>query len=291
MINGKITLIGAGKLAARFYNTYSKRYEFHVVGTSEEQFSAFDGLEAKNTSIYDTSSILPFGTQIPESKYVVCMVAPSYKRMTGAFKNNKDMIDVYQDVFGSFAQILVRELSTLFNIDHVVWCSSVGVYGNHNGNFVGEESRCIFTKDNQEKRKLLEAEHIINLAQYQGVDVTVLRFGKLFSNTRSMKSMYDIAKYVLNERSLYDRVNLTHEDDANAAIIHCLQNKISGTYNVTNDFNKFYYYELINKITAHFGLERLTPLREGKGLSTNCQALSDAIKETGFMFSNLCTIE
>lgn len=284
-----ITLIGAGKLARKFYREYRNNYDINVVGTNWEQFQKFEYLFTTNAFLLEN-----FGLQKALQTLnttVICMVAPSRDRLIEAAKQNIPLVEVYTEVYVDFAQELTELLLECTHVEHLVWCSSVGIYGNHGGKVVDEQSP-ILVKEGTSKRCLYEAECYIKGLVYQGVNTTILRFGKLYAQDRSVREMYDIAKSCLNEQTKNHRINLTHELDAVLAIYHCVANRIFGTFNVTNDLNQIPYYQLIYKIAKHFDLPTLPVDSEGSMvLPTNCVASSERIKETGFKFQYLDNIE
>ena len=282
MGTGIITLIGASKLGARFYDEESEIYDIRVVGTKWQQFRKFEDLPVQNTYIIDDE---PFGLEasLHNAEYVVCAIAPSHTRMVDGMKAGKKLFDIYDEVYCNLAYKLVKLLPKFPTIKHLLWCSSTGVYGDHDGEPVDENSPSKLPEDDP-RRKVLEAEHIINVLGYQGIKLTKLRFGFLYSKKRSIQAVYEMAKTALNTKSNRNYFNLTHETDAMSAICHCLCYEVYGTYNVTNDLNQIPYGALVEQIAAHYHFPRLLANLEGKNLSTNCRVVSDAIKDTGFKF-------
>lgn len=290
MENLNVTIIGAGKLAKVFYEEFRNEFEFNLVGTDWQQFEKFDHLSTKNAFVIDNLSSDSLVSALQSTDVVVCMLAPSRERIIDQFRKGISLCQIYKTVYIDFAYRLVEVLSSFPRIDHLVWCSSVGVYGNHKAEPV-DESSTTNLKQSDANYCLLEAEHIINVLKYQDIQVSILRFGKLYSKTRSLREVYDIAKSCLNINSQLNRVNCVHELDAVNAIAYCINNGNYGIYNVTNELNQLPYYQLIYKISNHFGLPKIWVAGSGEILPTNCQAVSDAILETGFEFSHKTTIE
>jgi len=111
---------------------------------------------------------------------------------------------------------------------HLVYTSSTGVYGDHDGAWVDEETPLEPASERQ--RILLEAESIALEHGTPDIERTVVRFGGLYGPGRSPVDRY------LEGPVSPGYVNLVHRDDAAGAIAHLLEaDRGAGVVNVVDD--------------------------------------------------------
>lgn len=104
--------------------------------------------------------------------------------------------------------------------DRLIYTSSTGVYGNHDGNWVDETTPP--SPGGQRGDILLEAEEIaIDRAGDHGIDGTVVRFGGLYGPSR-----YRIERY-LSRPAIEGNRNSTHRRDAAGAMTHLLESEVA----------------------------------------------------------------
>jgi nucleoside-diphosphate-sugar epimerase len=100
--------------------------------------------------------------------------------------------------------------------DRLVYTSSTGVYGDHDGAFVDEETP--LDPQTQKTRVLAEAERIaIDGAADAGIDGTVARFAGLYGPDR-----YRLDRY-LDGPVTEGYLNMVHREDAAGAVAFCLE--------------------------------------------------------------------
>jgi nucleoside-diphosphate-sugar epimerase len=100
--------------------------------------------------------------------------------------------------------------------DRLVYTSSTGVYGDHDGEWVDEETSIDPTTE--KTRVLAEAERIaLETADEAGIDGTVARFAGLYGPDR-----YRLERYVDGPVTA-GYLNMVHRDDAAGAIRHLLE--------------------------------------------------------------------
>jgi nucleoside-diphosphate-sugar epimerase len=100
--------------------------------------------------------------------------------------------------------------------DRYVYTSSTGVYGDHGGDWVDEETP--LDPDSDRASVLVEAERVaLELPAEFGVDGTVARFAGLYGPDR-----YRLERY-LDGPVTEGYLNLVHRDDAAGAVAHLLQ--------------------------------------------------------------------
>jgi nucleoside-diphosphate-sugar epimerase len=100
--------------------------------------------------------------------------------------------------------------------DRLVYTSSTGVYGDHDGAFVDEETP--LDPQTQKTRVLAEAERVaIDEAAGAGIDGTVARFAGLYGPDR-----YRLDRY-LDGPVTEGYLNMVHREDAAGAVAFCLE--------------------------------------------------------------------
>lgn len=125
----------------------------------------------------------------------------------------------YEETYLQTAKNLQRkELS----FEHIIYTSSTGVYGNHQGNWVYEHSELLGNA------VLIETEKI--LLSYQ-VPVTIFRLGGIFGPQREIQRDREGPIFGAGDSFL----NLIHLQDIVQAIDWALTNQCFGVYNLTND--------------------------------------------------------
>lgn len=104
--------------------------------------------------------------------------------------------------------------------DRLIYTSSTGVYGDHDGNWVDETTPP--RPGGQRGDTLLEAEEIaLDRAGDYGIDGTVVRFGGLYGPSR-----YRLERY-LTKPAIEGYRNSTHRHDGAGAIAHLLEKEVA----------------------------------------------------------------
>ncbi|QLG50454.1 SDR family oxidoreductase [Natrinema halophilum] len=104
--------------------------------------------------------------------------------------------------------------------DRLVYTSSTGVHGDHDGNWVDEETPLEPTTDKTEV--LAEAERIaLDYAPEYGIDGTVARYAGLYGPER-----YRLERYIEGPVT-EGYLNMAHRDDAAGAVRHLLEENLA----------------------------------------------------------------
>ena len=113
--------------------------------------------------------------------------------------------------------------------DRFVYTSSTGVYGDHDGAWVDEETPLEPATDRE--RTLVEAERIAREHGNSAIDRTVVRFGGLYGPGRSPVDRY------LDGPISPGYTNFVHRDDAAGAVAHLLTDDVgrNTVVNVVDD--------------------------------------------------------
>jgi nucleoside-diphosphate-sugar epimerase len=124
-------------------------------------------------------------------------------------------------------------LSTMPALEWIGYLSTVGVYGDHDGAWVTEESEC--RPSAQRSTERLEAEAgWLDLGRMRGVPVAVLRLSGIYGPGRNalVNLANGTAKRVIREGQVFNRI---HVGDIAAALEHLGGRRLGGVFNVTDD--------------------------------------------------------
>ncbi|MGN6303290.1 MAG: SDR family oxidoreductase [Mesorhizobium sp.] len=113
------------------------------------------------------------------------------------------------------------------------YLSTVGVYGDHGGGWVDEESAC--RPVSQRSRRRLEAERQwLELGQRAGLPVAVLRLSGIYGPGRNaFVNLRDgTARRLVKPDQVFNRI---HREDIAGALRHLAERNLGGVFNVTDD--------------------------------------------------------
>jgi nucleoside-diphosphate-sugar epimerase len=159
------------------------------------------GFEAVAADATDRESL----SAIPDADWVVYAVSAGGRGSAAAEAAYVDGLRTVAEAFGERAS----------PPDRLVYTSSTGVYGDHDGDWVDETTPIAPATERQ--RVLAEAERIARTATAErGVDGTVVRFGGLYGPDR-----YRMERY-LNGPITEGYLNSVHRADAAGAVAHLL---------------------------------------------------------------------
>jgi nucleoside-diphosphate-sugar epimerase len=159
------------------------------------------GLTAVEADVTDTASL----AAVPDADWVVFAASSGGRGADAARSVYVDGLRTAIEQFGS------REEPP----DRLVYTSSTGVYGDHGGDWVDEETPIDPTTE--KTQVLAEAERVARevSAEY-GIDGTVARFAGLYGPDR-----YRLGRY-LDGPVTAGYLNMVHRDDAAGAVAHLL---------------------------------------------------------------------
>jgi nucleoside-diphosphate-sugar epimerase len=113
------------------------------------------------------------------------------------------------------------------------YLSTVGVYGNHNGNWVGEDVVCVPVSGRSKER--LEAEAAwIDIGERLGVPAAVLRLSGIYGPGRNAfcNLARGTARRLIKKDQVFNRIRV---EDIGASTRFLAERKLGGIYNVTDD--------------------------------------------------------
>jgi nucleoside-diphosphate-sugar epimerase len=155
---------------------------------------------------------------------VVC-IAPTGNKSVDAL--------IYEKIYLNTANAISKVIKSYPNIKQIIYISSCGVYGNHNGNWVTEST--IVQPLNQKDSALYEAERVFLELNSPNLKTCVFRLGGIYGPNRELLNMIGgMSGMTLPGKG--DRyINWIHLDDIVQAIEFARVKELEGIYNLVDD--------------------------------------------------------
>jgi nucleoside-diphosphate-sugar epimerase len=124
-------------------------------------------------------------------------------------------------------------LSAMPALEWIGYLSTVGVYGDHDGAWVSEDSECRPSAQRSTERLTAETGWL-DLGRQRDVPAAVLRLSGIYGPGRNalVNLASGTAKRVIREGQVFNRI---HVADIAAALEHLGQRRLGGVFNVTDD--------------------------------------------------------
>lgn len=129
-------------------------------------------------------------------------------------------------------RVLLPSLSRT-SLNWIGYLSTVGVYGNHDGDWVDEETEC--RPESNRSRKRLEAEQQWQrLADELQVPLAIFRLSGIYGPGRNaLLRLYEgQTRQIVKPGQVFNRI---HVDDLASAVRSASEYRVSGIYNITDD--------------------------------------------------------
>ena len=194
--------------------------------------------------------------------------------------------DAYQNVFSNGIRNLARALRCRQSTQplHVTYISSAGVYGDHQGESVTEDSTvdCV----NPVNAMLVEAENVLLTIDRPDTSICVLRLGGIYGPGRDMVSMIKQAAGEQIPKNGNDIPAWSGIFDITNGVSFAFSNQLTGIYNLVDDM-QLSRRELSNEICDIDGLPPVIWANENApgARSMNANVTNDNIKSKGFRLS------
>ena len=195
--------------------------------------------------------------------------------------------DGYQDVFSNGIRNLSRALRCRQSTQplHVTYISSAGVYGDHQGESVTEDSDvdCL----NPVNAMLVEAENVLLTVNRPDTIICVLRLGGIYGPGRDMVSMIKQAAGEQIPKNGNDIPAWSGIFDITNGVSFAFSHQLVGIYNLVDDM-QLSRRELANEICDIDGLPPVIWANENLpgARSMNAKVINHKIKSKGFRFSS-----
>ena len=191
--------------------------------------------------------------------------------------------DGYQSVFSSGIRNLARALRCRQSIQplHVTYISSAGVYGDHRGETVTEDSSV--DSVNPVNSMLVEAENVLLTIDRPDTKICVMRLGGIYGPGRDMVSMIKQAAGQQIPKNGNDVPAWSGIFDITNGVCFAFNNQLVGTYNLVDDM-QLSRRELSNEICDIDGLPPVIWSNENisGARSMNAKVSNQKIKAEGF---------
>ncbi|MDP1836628.1 MAG: SDR family oxidoreductase [Chlamydiales bacterium] len=157
----------------------------------------------------------------------------------------------YQETYLYTAQALVKSMEQAPNVSRVIYTSSTSVYGEHDGDWVDEETP--LTPISPQAKILAQTEEVLSTLP----NACIMRLGEIIGPGR------DIVERLQKQvgRTLpgtgQNFTNLSHRDDIVNAIMFAAEHGLSGIYNACNDLH-ITRKQLYDAICARMGWPEFT---------------------------------
>jgi len=258
-------VLGPGYVASAFCKRF--KTNFSSITTTTRHFEKLSSLSSfsDNVLLLDKGF---FPELIPKTTNIIL------------FSAGADSFHDYPNTYPLLASAIKEAAALLPNLRHILYTSSISVYGEQFGKEVKEttptHTPSPFTAS------LLEAENtLLSIPQKK---VTILRLGEIIGPGRSLENkMKKIAGATLSGDGMSITNFSTLQDICNA-LWFCIQNEKEGIYNVVGDLH-ITRKDLYDSLCSFLNLEKVkwdfsTPSLHG----SKKIVLSDKIKECGFSF-------
>ncbi|UXN06997.1 SDR family oxidoreductase [Bartonella sp. HY761] len=207
----KFFIFGAGFSARAF----AKLNKEAVAGTTRK-FGKFELLEDANVKPYIFDGVNLSAEIIAELSDTTHLIVSAAPNETG------DPVLQVKDI-----DVLLPKLQW------IGYLSTVGVYGDHQGNVVDEESSCKPTTERNEMRVIVE-QNWLDLGKKLNAKVAILRLGGIYGAGRNAfnKLKNGTANRIIKPGQKFSRI---HSNDIAGVLHYFAQHHLGGIFNVADD--------------------------------------------------------
>jgi len=205
---GRLAVLGCGYVGLELARQLTDSREVVGVRRSAAGIEAIEaaGATGVQADLTDRETL----EAVPDAETVVFAASAGGRSPQAA---RETYVDAQRTAIEAFGE---RERSP----DRYIYTSSTGVYGDHGGNWVDEETP--LTPETEREAALLEAEELaLDRTAEFGIDGTVARFAGLYGPSR-----YRLERY-LDGPVADGYLNMVHRDDAAGVVAHLLRNGLA----------------------------------------------------------------
>jgi nucleoside-diphosphate-sugar epimerase len=212
-----IFCFGFGQVAKNFIkkiNSENLKVNLTVTSREKSKKKSFDDLEYKSFQFTENSFDQKLVENLKSSDHILISIAPV---------NGED--------------IVIKNFQNIFENSPAKWItylSATSVYGNHNGNWVDENSNTNPTSTNGMVRLGIEKSWL-NLAEKKNLPLQILRLSGIYSNQNNIliRLKEGNAKIINKKNQFFSRIHV--EDIANILFKSLQKFKAKEIYNVSDD--------------------------------------------------------
>ena len=212
-----IICFGFGQVAKNFIkkiNSENLKINLTVTSRKKSDKKSFDNLDYESLQFFEDSFDQKLIENLKSSDHVLVSIAPV---------NGED--------------IVIKSFKNIFDNSKIKWItylSATSVYGNHNGDWVNENSKTNPTSTNGIDRENAEKSWL-NFAEKKNLPIQIFRLSGIYSNQNNILTRLKTgnAKIIDKKNQFFSRIHV--EDIANI-LFKSLQNfKSKEIYNVSDD--------------------------------------------------------
>ncbi|MCT7949505.1 SDR family oxidoreductase [Ancylothrix sp. C2] len=244
----------------------------------------------------NTGHNLTLTTTTPEKITSLQQISPQVKLVKGsdfdaivsALENQEVVVlsvgarslNSYRQTYLETAQNLVLAAQKVKTLKQIIYTSSYSVYGNHNGQWVDEETP--LKTGNENGQILAQTEQALIEAGSENLAVCILRLGGIYGPGREIEKIFSSAFGKTRPGTGKDITNWIHLDDIVGAIEYARKNRLNGIYNLVNDAY-LTSQELLDGLSQRHGLPNVSWDASVESLrSYNARVANSKIKAAGY---------
>lgn len=221
----KLFIFGAG-YSGRALALHMLEKQWEVVGTtrSPEKAAALSA-EGLTTVVFDGSSTADIRDALASTTHLLISIAPSHGM--GSKQSGSAALDPVREAFGPD----IRE--RMPRLEWIGYWSTVGVYGDHGGDWVTEEAECRPASRRAQMRVDAETQWQ-TLGREMGIATAIMRLGGIYGPGRNafLKLEDGTAKRIVKPGQVFSRI---HVDDIAGSAALLAEKRIGGVFNIADD--------------------------------------------------------
>lgn len=228
----KIGIIGCGyvgKAAA-----ICLKNKGHYLSVTTRQPERIQELQSAAHQVYLIKQEADYASFLAEQEALLISVAP-------------DAASDYLTTYLKTAESVIHLLPRAPHLRQIIYTSSTSVYGEHNGEWVDENT--IPSPSNLNARILLDTENLLLSQSSKALHVSIFRLGEIHGPGRSIEERLKRTHHKVFAGTGDQYTNLIHLDEILQAIELALSKNLNGIFNLCNDFHlpRKVFYEMICK--------------------------------------------
>ncbi|MFM7423655.1 MAG: NAD-dependent epimerase/dehydratase family protein [Elainella sp.] len=273
-----VTIIGCGYVGTAVAQQWQKQGQKQgqqqgtvtVTTTSPSRLSQLESV-ANRAVLLSGSNLAGLQTLLADQQVVVLSVGARDR-------------SAYEATYLTTAKNLVTALQTNATVQQVIYTSSYGVYGDHQGNWVTETSPLYPANRNGEI--LAETEQILLSAASEQRQICVLRLGGIYGPGRELIKIFGNVAGTTRPGDGSDVSNWVHLEDIVGAIDFARRQRLSGIYNLVQD-EPISTGELFDQLFAKHGLPSVTwDSSQTSPRPYNAQVSNQKLRQAGYQFQH-----
>lgn len=191
-----------------------------------------------------------------------------------------DNTSLYESTYLHTAQALAKAAQHLPKLKQIIYTSSTSVYGEHQGNWVDENTQ--LAPSNANTKILVKTEQTLQLLQTETCSVCIFRLGEIVGPGREIADRLKRMNGQPLPGTGENFTNFSELDDIVNAIDFAMSHQLAGIYNLCGDLHiprKELYHQLCKK----HGLPHVTWSASSSIHGGNKRVCSQKLKNAGFL--------